>query len=320
MGNAVQTSIDLGEARQNGFDFPVTLAEKYQPRVQDFVGLEEPKRVMLGLLQKPKPCALLFVGPPGCGKTTMAIRFCEQLPAAHHHIRAQSADVATLDRIWEDCQYYPRRGSFHVVHVDEVDGATDKAQLQLLSRMDGTACLKPMYGGGFERGDVPPIIYIFTCNGRMVDGQMQPPAELLPRFLSRCLKVNFDAVTQKPLAAYLKQVWAKEGGPRHYSSEYFEHLAAGIGVRDALIRLDSELLAPRSSADIKRVLGAARELAIQREETRTKELAILNAQLGDRQSENTCEHKNAPHHSRGLCVECYRKFRRGQRIRRRAHV
>lgn len=252
----MQDTIDLGEARQNAFSFPVTLAEKYQPRIEDFVGLREPKRVMLGLLKIPKPCSLLFVGEPGCGKTSMAMKFAEQLPASHHHIRAQSADVSTLDRIWEQCQYYPAKGRFHVVHVDEVDGATEKAQLQLLSRMDGTACLKPVFGGGFERGETPPIIYIFTCNGRTENGVMKPPPALLPRFLSRCITLYFESVEPKELAIYLADVWKREGGEK-LPQEYLEHLAKGVGVRDALMRLDSELLAPRSPKEIRQILADA---------------------------------------------------------------
>jgi replication-associated recombination protein RarA len=263
----MQATIDLGEPRQNGFEFPVTLAEKYQPWIKDFVGLTEPKRVMLGLLKNPKPCSLLFMGDPGSGKTTMAMKFAEQLPAAHHHVRAQSADIGTLDRIWELCQYYPARGRFHVVHIDEVDGATEKAQLQLLSRMDGTSSLKPMWGGGFERGEVPPIIYIFTCNGRRVNGEMKPPSELLPRFLSRCIVLNFETVPVSQLAMYLSHVWRKENGPeRAYSQEYFEYLAEGMGVRDALMRLDSELLAPRSAGDITRILRERETAKRQQEE------------------------------------------------------
>lgn len=307
-----QDCFDLGEPRQNDLGFPVTLAEKYQPTIQNFVGLDEPKRIMSGLLNDPKPCSLLFIGNPGCGKTTMAMKFAEQLPAAHHHIRAQSADVATLDRIWELCQYYPARGKFHVVHIDEVDGATDKAQLQLLSRMDGTACLRPLFGGGFERGDVPPIINIFTCNGRMVNGEMKPPPELLPRFLSRCIKVFFEPVSTHKLAAYLAAIWRNERGTNGIPQEYFEYLATGQGVRDALMRLDSELLAPHSPQEIRAILTAEKDRARRAQDLREQQLQILNAQRGDGAEEMRCAHKNAPHHSRGLCKPCYQEFRRAQ--------
>jgi hypothetical protein len=141
-----------------------------------------------------------------------------------------------------------------VVHIDEVDGATEKAQLQLLSRMDGTSCLKPIFGGGFERGEVPPIIYIFTCNGRMVNGEMKPPAELLPRFLSRCIPVYFESVQSEQLGQYLSAIWKKETDTT-LPKEYAEYLAEGMGVRDALMRLDSELLAPRTPAEIKVILA-----------------------------------------------------------------
>jgi hypothetical protein len=122
----------------------------------------------------------------------------------------------------------------------------------------GGCCRKiaAFYSGAIENIQAPAWsrcaaeAYVFTCKGRTVNGKMQPPAELLPRFLSRCLVLNFETVERKPLAAYLEQVWDKEHGPRHYPVEYFEHLADGMGVRDALNRLDSELLAPRPLGEI----------------------------------------------------------------------
>jgi replication-associated recombination protein RarA len=264
-----QTTIDLGEARQNGLEFPLTLAEKYQPRIKDFVGLSEPKRVMAGLLKNPKPCNLLFVGPPGAGKSVMAMKFAEQLPAIHHHVRAQSADVATLDTIWERCNYIPKPpAQWHLVHVDEMDGATDKAQLQLLSRMDGTACLRPVFGGGFERGEPHKIINIFTCNGRTIGGQMKPPGELLPRFLSRCQVLYFEPVAATELAVYLKAIWKAEKGTRGLPDEFFLDMAQGVGVRDALMRMDSELLAPRTVSQVKKLLA----------EKAAKKAAVVNAE------------------------------------------
>lgn len=250
----IQATFDLGEARQKGLDFPVALWEKYQPRIQDFVGLSEVKKVMRGLLRRPRPVNLLFVGEPGTGKTVMAMKLAEQLPAAYHHIRAQSCDVDTLDRIWERCQYIPAVGDWHLVHVDEADGMTDKAQLQLLSRMDGTACLRPVFGGGFERGEPPRIIYVFTCNGRYEQGRLKPPQQLLPRFVSRCIVLNFEAVPLRDAAEYLAAIWRKEKGPRGIPIEYFEQLASGVGMRDALNRVDTALLSPPTPKQIKQML------------------------------------------------------------------
>lgn len=243
-----QAEIDLGQPKQNGIDFPLSLAERYQPRhIEDFIGLDRPKQLLSNLLRKPRPCAMLFAGPPGAGKTAMAMAFAEQLPGSLHHVSAQKCDVATLDALNEKFSYSPPRGSFWICLIDEADQMTEKAQLQLLSRLDGTAALKPTFGGGFERGTPAPIIWIFTCNGRGQD-QCEPPSSFAPRFLSRCMITEFPSVEQSDLAFYLRHIWTAEGGPE-CSEQYFEYMADGVGVRDALMRLESDLLAgPRPIA------------------------------------------------------------------------
>jgi replication-associated recombination protein RarA len=242
MGHKNKNSLDFGEPRQNDFSFPVSLAEKLQPRkITDFIGLNGSKQIIASLLQKPRACNLLFVGPPGAGKTAMGMAFAEGLPGSLVHVPSQKADVAMVDSLAERFLYYPATGKFWVPLFDECDQMTEKAQLQLLSKMDGTASLKPMWGGGFERGEAPPIVYIFTCNGIGPD-QTTPPRMLLPRFLSRCMIVPFEAVSQADIAEYLKQIWKREGGRVGLPAEYFVDLAKGVGVRDALMRLDVELL------------------------------------------------------------------------------
>jgi hypothetical protein len=232
-------SFDFGEPKQNGFDYPVPLVEKYQPRkIADFIGLEGPKRVFENLVKAPRPGAVLLVGPAGCGKTTLAMAFAEELPGTLHHVSSQKCDVAALDRLTDLLAYYPSRGKFHVVKVDEADQMTDKAQLQLLSKLDSTGWLKPVFGGGFERGPAPPVIWIFTCNGRGEDGTT-PPSTFEPRFLSRCLVVGCEKPELAEIAQFLRRIWSLEGGD---ASADPSPLAEGCdGVRDALTKLEVAL-------------------------------------------------------------------------------
>src|SRR2546429_7736061 len=98
-------SLDFDEPRQNGFEYPMPLVEKYQPRrIEDFIGLEGPKRLFGNLLKAPRPVAVLLVGPPGCGKTTLGLAFADPLPGALHHISRQRRDAAALHRLCDLCQ------------------------------------------------------------------------------------------------------------------------------------------------------------------------------------------------------------------------
>ena len=235
----METLINFGGPKQNGFEYPMSLTEKYQPRrIEDFIGLEGPKRLFGNLLKAPRPVAILLVGPPGSGKTSMAMAFAEQLPGTLHHISSQKCDVAALDRLNDTLCYCPSRGKFHVVKVDEADQMTDKAQLQLLSRLDGTANLKPKFGGGWERGTPLPVIWIFTCNGRGENGT-NPPSTFEPRFLSRCLVVACGKPDVGEIARFLQRVWSLEGGD---ASADPSSLAEGCdGIRDVLTKLEVAL-------------------------------------------------------------------------------
>jgi replication-associated recombination protein RarA len=59
--------------------FPVSLAEKYRPQtLAGFVGLEKQKKILGKLAANPRPCALLFQGAPGTGKTSIAYAFAAE--------------------------------------------------------------------------------------------------------------------------------------------------------------------------------------------------------------------------------------------------
>jgi replication-associated recombination protein RarA len=75
--------------------FPMPLAEKYRPRaIGDFIGLDKTKRILGKFATNPYQSAWIFIGPPGTGKTTMALALADTLRAEVHHIPSQQCNVA----------------------------------------------------------------------------------------------------------------------------------------------------------------------------------------------------------------------------------
>lgn len=90
------------------FAFPQPLAEKYRPRrIADFVGLERPKKIIGQFAANPYQSAWLFVGPPGVGKTSMALAVAAQIDAEIHHIPSQKCNAQAIDDTCHMCAYVP---------------------------------------------------------------------------------------------------------------------------------------------------------------------------------------------------------------------
>src|SRR5690348_15502924 len=129
----------LFAAPQASLAFPQSLTEAYKPQtIQEFCGLEKQKRILEKLAANPKPCAILFQGGPGTGKTSIAYAFGRQIGAEIHHIGSQEANVDGVKEVVRMCQYVPLSGGFHVVIMDEADRMSPATQLYLLSKLDGT--------------------------------------------------------------------------------------------------------------------------------------------------------------------------------------
>jgi replication-associated recombination protein RarA len=202
------------------FASPQSLAEKYRPRtLSEFVGLEKPRKILAKLAVNPFPSAWLFVGPPGVGKTSMALAIASELGAEVHHIGSQQCKLETLEDTVRQCNYVPLSGGFHVVISDEADAMSDAAQKYLLSKLDSSE-------------PVPQTIWIFTSNAT---------DRLEPRFLSRCRILEFSSYgLNGSLVELLRRVWQAEanGAPE----PNFARLSQGNNVRESLMRLELELM------------------------------------------------------------------------------
>lgn len=205
------------------FEFPQPLAEKYRPRkITDFIGLDKPKRILSKFAANPYQSAWLFVGPPGTGKTSMALAIAETLRAEIHHIGSQQCRLEVLEETARHCNYVPLNGGFHLVICDEADAMSDAAQKYLLSKLDSSA-------------PVPNTIWIFTAN---------QTDRLEPRFLSRCRTVEFSSYgIANEATRLLESIWQKETDSA--SAPNFARIVkeSANNIRDALMSLETELLA-----------------------------------------------------------------------------
>jgi replication factor C small subunit len=203
--------------------FPMPLAEKYRPRaIADFIGLDKPKRILDKFATNPYQSAWIFIGPPGTGKTTMALALAEMLRAEVHHIPSQQCNVANVEDVIRQCWYVASSGGFHLVLVDEADKMSSAAQLHFLSKLDATAF-------------PPQTIFVFTCNA--TDG-------LESRFLSRTRQIEFSSYGMATEATrLLESIWEREANGA--SAPNFGRIVkeSSNNVRDALMTLETELLA-----------------------------------------------------------------------------
>jgi putative ATPase len=95
--------VDLFEKKKAKAEAHEPLAARMRPRaLDDFVGQEEilgPGKLLRRLIETDRITSLILYGPPGCGKTTLALIISERTKSCFERINAASNNVADMRRI-----------------------------------------------------------------------------------------------------------------------------------------------------------------------------------------------------------------------------
>ncbi len=119
--------------------------EKYRPKkVKDIIGQDHIKEVIEGFLKKKSMPHLLFAGPPGVGKTTMALAMAHELygdDLTGNFLELNASDERGIDVVRGKIKDFARTLTandvgFKIIFLDEADALTSEAQQALRRTME----------------------------------------------------------------------------------------------------------------------------------------------------------------------------------------
>ncbi len=167
----------------------VPLADKMRPKsLNGFLGQEEilgKGKLLRKAIESDKVPSIIFWGPPGSGKTTLAFIVAKQTKADFRQISAVSSGLKDLRQILERAEQNQRLGIKTILFIDEIHRWNKIQQDGLLPYV--------------ERG-------LVTLIGATTEN---PSFEVRPALLSRCRVFVLKQLSQSQIVEILKQAIKK---------------------------------------------------------------------------------------------------------------
>jgi putative ATPase len=234
------------KAKSKGYE---PLASRLRPRtLDDFIGQGEilgPDRLLRRLIETDRISSLILYGPPGCGKTTLALIISERTGSHFERINAASNNVADMRRIIDAAKKRASIGGKRtILLIDEIHRFNKSQQDVLMPDVEGG---NPVLIGTTTHN---PFFYVNSA------------------LLSRSQVFEFKKLDDEDILSILKRALAdKEAGLGGMSvsadEEALRHIAkvSEGDARRALSALEVGVLSTPSGRDrkIKFTIGTAEE-------------------------------------------------------------
>lgn len=199
------------------------LYKRFRPgKLADVVGQDTAVKVLEKMLKERKvPRALLFTGPSGTGKTTLARILKQELGCGDwdfaEYNSAKMRGIDTVRKIDREAGIMPAHGKCRIWLMDEVHQVTRDAQEALLKLLE----------------DTPKTAYFFLATTE--------PNKLIPAVRNRCTQVALKPVPPKAVREVVSRVLKAEG--RKVGVEVVDEVVnqADGSVRKALVLLEQAL-------------------------------------------------------------------------------
>jgi putative ATPase len=230
----------------------IPLADRVRPdRLEDFVGQEHllgPGRFLRSLIEKDQLQSLIFWGPPGTGKTTLASIIARATRSRFLAFSAVLSGVKEIRQVVQEAEEYRARGRRTILFVDEIHRFNKAQQDAFLPHV--------------ERGTIV-LIGATTEN---------PSFEVNSALLSRCKVLTLRSLTPEEIDRILdRALGEKERGLGKWNAElapearkFLREMAQG-DARAALNTLEAAAITtPAESNGVRLLTLAAVEEAMQR--------------------------------------------------------